>query len=167
MAEPLDAVPEGTDVLIDSNILIYAITNASPQCRRLLERCSREEITGIALYESINDATHQFMKAEALAKRLCSGQAMKYLSEHPGQVKLLRDYWTNTRRVLALNLLFIPLDLDIIESAHRERVAAGLLTNDSVIVSAMRGYAISRIATADRQFGTVNNLTVFSPTDIP
>lgn len=70
MAEPLDAVPEGTDVLIDSNILIYGITNASLQCRRLLERCSREEITGVALYESINDATHQFMKAEALVERV-------------------------------------------------------------------------------------------------
>lgn len=92
---------------------------------------------------------------------------MRYLSQHPEQVKLLRDYWINTQRLLALNLLFVPLDLDIIEAAQPERVAAGLLTNDSVIVSAMRSYGISRIATGDQQFGAVAHITVFSPSDIP
>lgn len=167
MAEHLDAVPTGSDVLIDANVLIYGVTGASPQCKAFLERCSREEISGIALFESINDATHQFMKAEAIAKRLCSTQAMRYLSEHPEKVKLLRDYWINTRRLLALNLLFVPLELEIIEAAQRERVAAGLLTNDSVIVSAMRSYGIVRIATRDQQFDSVDQITVFSPSDIP
>ena|SRR5215469_5038182 len=167
MAEPLDAVPNGSDILIDANVLIYGVTAASPQCKRFLERCSREEVSGITLYESVNDATHQFMKAEALERKLCSGQAMRYLSQHPEQVRLLRGYWINTQRLLALNLLFVPLDLDIIEAAQPERAAAGLLTNDSVIVSAMRSYGISRIATGDQQFDTVAHITVFSPSDIP
>lgn len=167
MAELLDAVPKGCDVLIDANVLIYGITAASPQCKAFLERCSREEISGITLYESVNDATHQFMKAEVIGKRLCSSQAMKYLSGHPEQVKLLQDYWINTKRLLALNLLFVPLELDIIEAAQPERVAAGLLTNDSIIVSAMRSYGITRIATGDHQFNSVDHITVFSPSDIP
>ena len=131
-------MPAGSDVLIDANVLVYGLTAKSTQCKALLERCSLEEITGITLIETVNNATHQFMKAEALERRFCSGQAMKYLSTHPEKVKLLTGYWANTQRLLALNLLFLPLELDIVKAAQPERVTAGLLTNDSILVAAMR-----------------------------
>jgi predicted nucleic acid-binding protein len=167
MAEPLDAVPKGTDVLIDANILVYGITNESAHCTHFLDRCSREEVIGITLFEVVNNATHQLMKGEAVQKGFCRGQAMKYLSAHPDDVKRLTEYWTNTQRLFALNLLFIPLEQDIVEKAQQERVAAGLLTNDSMIVAAMRAYGISHLATADTGFDTVAQVTVFSPTDLP
>ncbi len=167
MAEPLDTVPNGSNVLIDANVLIYGLTATSPQCKAFLERCSREEVTGITLFEAVNNATHHFMKAEAMQKRLCAGQAMQYLSAHPEQVKRLVDYWTNTQRILALNLLFIPLEKEIVGAAQPERLAAGLLTNDSMIVAAMRSYGISHLATRDNKFNDVAQITVFSPSDIP
>ena len=167
MAQLLDTVPNGSDVLIDANVFVYGLTAKSAQCHTLLTRCSREELTGIALFESVNNATHQFMKGEALQKGLCAGQAMKYLSANPNQVKLLTDYWANTERLLALNLLFVPVELSLVTGAQPERAAAGLLTNDSIIVAAMRGYGVSLIATNDRQFDAVQGITVFSPTDIP
>jgi len=43
----------------------------------------------------------------------------------------------------------------------------GLLTNDSILVAAMREYGIFQIATNDRVFDTVAGITVFSPTDVP
>lgn len=92
MAEALDAIPNGADVLIDANILIYGLTGKSAHCKRFLERCSRQEITGITLFEIVNDATHQFMKAEAIQKGLCTEKVLKYLSQHPERVKLLTDY---------------------------------------------------------------------------
>jgi predicted nucleic acid-binding protein len=167
MAQLLDTVPNGSDVLIDANVFVYGLTAKSAQCHTLLARCSREELSGIALFESVNNATHQFMKAEALQKGLCARQAMQYLSANPNRVKLLTDYWTNTERLLALNLLFLPVELGIVTGAQPERVAAGLLTNDSIIVAAMRGYGVSLIATSDRQFDAVHGITVFAPTDIP
>ena len=108
MARFLDAVPNRSDVVIDANIFVYGLTAKSNQCQAFLGRCSREELTGIALFESVNNATHQFMKGEALQKGLCAGQAMKYLSANPDQVKLLTDYWVNTERLLALNCCFYP-----------------------------------------------------------
>ncbi|MBZ5510667.1 MAG: type II toxin-antitoxin system VapC family toxin [Acidobacteriia bacterium] len=167
MAELLDSLPNGSDVLVDANLFVYGLTAKSEQCKRLLGRCSREEVTGITLFEVVNNATHQFMKGEALQKGFCERQPMKYLSEHPEQVKVLTDYWANTQRLLALNLLFLPVERDIVTSAQTERQNAGLLTNDSVIVAAMRGYGITRIATSDRQFDTVAGITVFSPNDLP
>jgi predicted nucleic acid-binding protein len=106
------------------------------------------------------------MKAEAVQKNLCAQKAMRYLSEHPEQVRLLTDYWANTQRLLALNLLFVPLEMDIVEAAQPERRAAGLLTNDSMIVAAMRAYGISHLATRDDRFNDVAQITVFSPSDI-
>ena len=167
MAELLDRVPTQSDVLIDANIFVYGLTAKSPQCQAFLARCSREELTGIALFESVNNATHLFMKGEALEKGLCKGKPLEYLKANPNQVKLLTDYWTNTERLLALNLLFLPVELSIVTGAQPERKASGLLTNDSIIVAAMRGYGVSLIATNDRQFDTVPGITVFSPTDIP
>jgi hypothetical protein len=41
MAQPLDTVPDGSNVLIDANILIYGLTDTSAQCKAFLERCSR------------------------------------------------------------------------------------------------------------------------------
>ena len=92
---------------------------------------------------------------------------MRYLSEHPEVVRRLTSYWANTQRLLDLNLLFVPLEINIVTGAQPERVNAGLLTNDSMIVAAMREYGISRIATNDRQFDAIAGITVFSPTDIP
>jgi predicted nucleic acid-binding protein len=167
MAQPLTGVPNESNVLIDANIFVYGLTAKSAQCKTLLERCSREEITGITLFETVNNATHQFMKGEALQKGMCAVQAMRYLSQNPAQVRLLTDYWVNTQRLLALNLLFVPVEVGIVTGAQTERANAGLLTNDSIIVAAMREYGISNVATNDRQFDAVAGITVFSPTDVP
>lgn len=169
MAELLDSVPNGSDVLIDTNVFIYGLTARSLQCKTLLERCSREEITGITLYEVVHEAAHQFMIGEATQKGLFTGQpekGAKYLSKHPEQVKVLTDYWVNTLRLLALNLVLLPMEHDIVVAGQAERVNAGLLTNDSVIVAAMREYGVSKIATNDGAFETVLGISVFSPTDV-
>ncbi len=169
MAELLDAVPDGSDILLDTNIIVYGLTGISAQCKSLLERCSREDVTGITLFEIVHEATHKFMIAEARQKGIFSGQeekGPKYLSKHPEQVKVLTDYWVNTVRLLALNLLLLPMELAIVKRAHTERINAGLLTNDSMIVAAMREYGVVDIATSDRQFETVAGISVFTPTDL-
>jgi predicted nucleic acid-binding protein len=169
MSEALDALPNRSDVLIDANVFIYGLTSQSAQCKAFLERCSREEVTGISLFEVLNDATHRFMLAEATAKgvfKVKPEKKVKYLNEHPDQVKLLTDYWINTLRLLSLNVMLLPIDQSIVHVAQGERVNAGLLTNDSVIVAAMREYGINKLATNDRQFETVAGISVFRPTDV-
>lgn len=162
----LDAVPDGSNVLIDANVFIYALSNQSPQCKNFLSRCSREQIYGITLFGVVHEATHQFMLAEARSKGLFASKLRKYLSEHSEVVKQFTDYWVNTQRILALNLVFLPDEEKIVIGAQRARGEVGLLTNDSVIVAAMREYGISNIATSDAMFGNVNGLSVFSPTDL-
>lgn len=162
----LDIIPDGSDVLIDTNIFIYALSSQSLQCKNFLARCSREQIYGITLFEVVHEANHRFMVAEAQGKGFCTKQGASYLSKHPGVVQQLTDYWINTQKILALNLVLLGSEEKIVVGAQRARVEAGLLTNDSVIVATMREYGIFKIATSDGMFGAVSGLSVFSPTDL-
>jgi predicted nucleic acid-binding protein len=169
VAQALNIVPNGSDVLVDANVFIYGLTAKSAQCKGFLERCSREEVTAISLYEILHETTHRFMIAEATAKGLFTGKperGAKYLSKHPEEVRALTDYWVNALKLLALNILLLPMEQGILRAAQAERVAAGLMTNDSLIVAAMREYGITKIATNDNLFETVAGLSVFSPTDV-
>jgi predicted nucleic acid-binding protein len=147
---------------------VYGLTAKSAECKTLLERCSNEDVFAITLFEIIHEATHIFMLAEARAKGLFNAaeKGPKYLSRHPDDVKKLSDYWTNSQRLLTLNILVLPMERDIVVAAQAERLNAGLLTNDSVIVAAMREYGDSQIATNDAQFDAVAGISVYSPTDV-
>jgi predicted nucleic acid-binding protein len=165
--QPLTSIPPGSDIFIDANIFVYGLSNQSAQCLRLLERCSREEVIGISLFEIVNEATHKFMLAEASSKHLIAqpGRASE-LRQKFSAIPALTDYWRDTEKILALNLLFCSTNEQIVRSAQSERQRASLLTNDSMIMSCMREYGISYLATADGDFDRANGITVFTPNDL-
>jgi predicted nucleic acid-binding protein len=165
--DSLPNLPDRSFVFIDANVFIYALTAQSGQCRQLLERCLREAVTGIALFETVNEVTHRFMIAEALSKGLITAGGAKALRNKFQQIPTLTDYWLNTQRMLALNLLFMPVNETIIRNAQTARQEVGLLTNDSMIVAAMREYGLSFLASNDADFERVRDITVFKPTDLP
>jgi predicted nucleic acid-binding protein len=165
--EALPNLPDRGFVLIDANIFIYALTGQSAECRHLIERCLHEEVTGIALFETVNEVTHRFMIAEALSKGLITAGGAKALRGRFQQIPTLTDYWVNTERLLALNLLFMPVNEAIIRNAHAVRQETGLLTNDSMLVACMREYGLSLLASNDADFERVRDITVFKPTDLP
>lgn len=164
--QPLPDVPAGSDIFIDANIFIYALSKKSAQCELLLERCSREEITGISLFEIVNEATHRFMLAEAVAKAVITRESAESLRRRHADIPRLTDYWHNTERILALNLLLFSTDGQIVRGAQPERQSAGLLTNDSMILSWMREYGVRHLATADSDFQRAAGITVFGPEDL-
>lgn len=164
--ELLQSIPKGSNVFVDANILVYGISGQSGQCRQLLERCSREEVTGVCLFEIVNEATHRLMMAEAKSKGLIASERARALREHFELIPTLRDYWRDTERILALNFLFIASTESIVRAAHPERQGASLLTNDSMIVSCMREYGIKFLATRDRDFERVGDITIFRPDDL-
>ena len=164
---PLSNLPDQSFVIIDANVFIYALSGRSAECRQLLERCLREEVTGIALFETVNEVTHRFMIAEALSRGLITAGGAKALRNKFQQITTLSDYWLDTQRILALNLLFMPVNETIIRNAQTVRQEAGLLTNDSMIVAGMREYGLSFLASNDADFERVRDITVFKPTDLP
>lgn len=165
-SKPLPELPPDSDIFIDANIFIYALSGVSAQCRQFLERCSREEVTGITLLEIVNEATHRLMLAEAKSKGLIKTESARELRSKSGVISSLADYWSDTQRILALNLLFLATDEGLVKSANIERTSSGLLTNDSMIVSCMRSYGVSCIATSDRDFERVEGIAIYRPDDL-
>jgi predicted nucleic acid-binding protein len=165
--QSINKIPNGEDVFVDANILVYALNEQSAQCKRLLERCIREEVTGICLFEIVNEATHRLMIAEARSKGLISKEQASHLRQNCAVIGQLSDYWTQTETILNLNFLFLSTDESIVRGAQAERSAAGLLTNDSMIVSCMRNLGISSLATADSDFERAHGIVVYKPDDLP
>jgi predicted nucleic acid-binding protein len=165
-ALPLPSVPDGTNLFLDANILIYGLSGQSAECRHLLEKCSREEVTGISMYEVINNATHRFMLMEVHARGLISKPKPSDLKGNCRVIRQLTDYWEKTVRLLNLNLLLIGLDEPMIRAAEPERQSGCLLTNDSMIVACMRSWGIGALATNDTDFERVPGITVYKPHDI-
>lgn len=147
-------------------MFIYALNGKSAQCKNLLERCSREDVIGISLFEIVSEATHKLMLAEALSKRIITKEAASHLRKDFASIPTLHSYWKDTERILSLNLLILGTDEPIVRAAQPERQHACLLTNDSMIIACMRRLGISRLATNDRDFMRVQGIEVFQPDDL-
>jgi predicted nucleic acid-binding protein len=165
-ASALADAPAHSFIVIDANIFLYGLSGQSAECRHFLDRCLREEVTGITLFETVNEVTHRLMIAEALSKGLITRAAAHQLRGRSRLIPGLSVYWKTVERLLDLNLLFVPVNEAILRGAHAERQAANLLTNDSMIVSCMREYGVPFLASNDADFERVVEITVFKPTDL-
>ena len=164
--QPLTALPVSADVFIDANIFIYGLSGKSMECKQFLVRCAAEEVYGFSLYEVVNDATHYLMTGEAYRKGLIARASAELLKKKFRVIPTLVDYWEETKRILNLNLGLVANERDIVLSAHPERQAACLRTNDSMIVSCMRTYGIINLASNDSEFDRVVGIVVYKPSDV-
>lgn len=164
--QALPEIPDGSEVFLDANVLIYALGKISLECVTLLQRCSAEKVTAITSFHVIGEVTHRLMIEEARSKGLASSNPWRTLKEHPDRIMQLSGYWRDVERLLATNLLFVVVDGDTVSAAQQERVRFGLMTNDSLIVAIMRSYGISMLATHDMDFERVTGISVYSPIDV-
>jgi predicted nucleic acid-binding protein len=162
---PLESIPSGADVLLDANILIYALLESSPQCRRLLNRCSSEDLCGITTVEIVNEVCHRLMLAEALHSGVITAGQAKLLRAKRAAISALSDYWVKTVQIFRLELLVIGLEEERIRRAHEMRTRYALLTNDSLILTAAEEYGIASLASNDSDFDDIPWLSVYKPMD--
>ncbi|MGH7813508.1 MAG: type II toxin-antitoxin system VapC family toxin [Candidatus Binataceae bacterium] len=163
----LPELPGGNNVLVDANVFINALNRTSPQCVRLLDRCVREEVSGMTTIEAINEACHRLMLLEAVGMGVIARQAAYLLKRKRDAVKKLRRYWELTQTIFDdLNLAIIPLDEPRVRRADEIRTRYGLLTNDSMLIAAAREYEIRCIASHDSDFDDIDGITVYKPTDV-
>ena len=164
--DQIENLPQGSDVLIDANIFIYALSQVSPLCVAFLERCAREELLGVTTVEVVNEVTHKLMLTEALQKSHITKEQAAQLKAKPNVVKTLTDYWTLASRIFALNVLVLGLEVPRLHRAERTRKAHGFLTNDSMVLAATNEYGIGCLATRDSDFDQVPGITVYKPGDV-
>jgi len=162
----LPSISNGSEIFIDSNIFVYALSGRSAQCRALLQKVSVGEITAVSSYHVVGEVTHKLMLAEHLANGGSRTGARKYLEGHPQVVRALTQYWNAVERILAMNILFVPVDEATIRTAQAVRGESGLLNNDSLIAASMMRLGLTVIASNDGDFAAVSAFSVFKPTDV-
>jgi predicted nucleic acid-binding protein len=164
----LDQIVEGDAVIIDANIVLYAIQEASGQCKRLLTRCATEEVRGILPVHVLAEVMHRLMLAEAQDYQWIKGQnPARRLAALPERVKSLSRYESLVRDLLGIGLLLEPMHREDIQAALAISRQAGLLTNDALLVAVGQRLRVLAVASADRQFERVQNVILYSPDDLP
>jgi hypothetical protein len=61
----LNQIPKSDIVLIDANIILYALWGKSEQCKRLIRRNAEGEVYAVTTPHIVAEVMHQLMVAEA------------------------------------------------------------------------------------------------------
>lgn len=163
----LERVAAASRIFLDSTIFIYHATGASPECRRLLERCESGEVTGVTSVVVLAEVAHRLMMIEAVAGALVSGKdVVKKLRASPDVVGRLHVYQEQVERIPLMGVEVLPLDMGTLLRSADLRRQYGLLVNDSLVVAAARGAGVAHLASADRDFRRVKELKLYQPGDL-
>lgn len=163
---PID-VPKGEVVLLDANIILYALRGASEQCRGLLMRCADNEVTGVLTSHVLAEITHRLMLAEARENGWISGSnPAKQLSERPNSVRGLSRYEQAVRSLLAIGLGFEPVLREDFISAIQNQRNTGLLMNDALLLAVGERLRIQSLVSADKRFADIRSVILYQPNDI-
>ena len=163
----LNLLKRGEIVLLDANILIYAIQQQSVQCKNLLMRCAEDEISCIIPAHILAEVMHILMIAEAKDNAWIIGpNPARQLSEKPDRVKALSRYESLIKDILALNLTIASLEQEDFPAAMRVQRETGLMTNDALLVAVADRLRVQAIASADKLLLAAKGKMIYVPTDL-
>lgn len=160
-------IKRGDSVVIDANIIIYAIQKESEQCKKLLLRCADDELNGFLPVHILAEVMHILMISEARDNGWITGSnPAKQLSENPERIKQLSRYENLIKDLLSINLNLVSLEQEDFLAAMRIQREAGLLTNDALLVAIAERLRVQAIASADKTFGLLRGKILYVPEDL-
>jgi len=163
----INQLPAGTNCLIDTNIFLYHLAARSNDCRHLIDRIGRGEISGYVTTSIIGELLHKRMMIEAVNAGLVSGsKPFEKLKRQPQLIAHLSSYITETLQLLQLPLTVIEVTEEDISWSHTLRRAYGMLVIDSINLACAVRRGIIDISTHDTDFLYVPNLKIWRPTDL-
>jgi predicted nucleic acid-binding protein len=163
----LSEIKAGSEIFVDSNIFIYHFTGVSGECSDFLTRCERGDLIAMTSVNVILEVLHRLMMVEAVKKNIVTPpNVVKKLNKKPMKLKRLNEYFINTEKIVDMGIDIKPLIFNTIIKSHIVRLAFGLMVNDSVIVATMHEEGVKLLATSDKVFEKVNEISVCSPEDV-
>ncbi len=158
---------KGDSIFIDANIFIYNFGAQSDECREVLLECARGELTGYTLTSVLSEVLHRLMIAEAIEKGYISDKnPVRRLRENPGIIKKLSTYIHDVEKIKEMNINIVTLTVDLLERSAKIRKSEGLLTNDSLMVAAIKDLGLSKLVSNDNDFDHIKWLHVYKPADL-
>ena len=168
MIKTFRQIPSNIAVMLDANIVIYALFPPSSKhasCKRLLERGARGTLQLHLAVNSAADIIHRAMVLEVLGQGLFhkSADVVTYLKKHPQAIQKLTRYKTILRDLRQARINILPLSYRDLHTSKKYREKYGLMTNDSIIVAVMEREKIRYLATNDADFQRVPGIAVRKP----
>lgn len=168
MSKALPSIPSGVSVMVDTNVMIYALFPQSryhESCKSLLQRGARYEVQLQLTVSAAADVIHRAMILEFLAQGTVqrSGDAVTYLKDHPQVIQQLVQYKHILRDMTEARITILPLTYRDLHASKIYREHHGLLTNDSLIVAVMQRERIPHLATNDPDFERIPGIAVWRP----
>jgi predicted nucleic acid-binding protein len=169
MSRPLTDIPNGASVMLDANVLVYALTPQSQfhaSCVELLECGVRGNLSLFTSVSVTADVLHRAMVLELLAQGQAqrSAEAVALLKQRPDLVQQLTRYRTILRDLRQARVDILPLTYRDLHASRTFREQHGLMVNDSLIVAVMERERLDFLATNDPDFQRVPGLAVRVPT---
>lgn len=164
----LNQIPANVSLLLDANIVIYALfpqVSQHESCQKLLERGARGELQLHLAVNTAADVIHRAMVLELLAQGSFqkSADAVTYLKKNPQAVQNLTRYKTILRDLKPAQINILPLTYRDLHNSRLFRDEYGLMVNDSIMVAVMKRERIQHLATNDADFERVPGITVCTP----
>lgn len=168
MNRTLDALPDQATVLLDANIVVYALFPQGryhTSCKELLQRGARGDLKLRLTVHAAADVIHRAMILEFLAQGQVqrSADAVAYLKQYPQAVQGLSRYKSILRDITQAKVIILSLTYRDLHSSKLYRDQHGLLTNDSLLLAVMQRERISNLATNDPDFARVPGVICWAP----
>ncbi len=163
----LSEIPEGEVVLLDANVVIYAVMNVSGQCRELLRRCATEELQGVIGSQQLAEVVHRLMLAEARENGWIAGSnPARQLAGQPERIRRLTRYEEAVKGFMVAGIRLDPVLREDFLQALSIQQQAGLMTNDALMAAVADRLRIVTVASADKSLKSVGRLKVYEPDDL-
>jgi predicted nucleic acid-binding protein len=164
----LASVPEGTKIIIDSNIFLYTALDHpvfQNSCTDFLIRVEREEIQGFIPSVVIQEVTHHFIISELMEKGYGQSVAdcIAHYKRDPRIMDNVSRTWTEIQRLFNINCTLLYDNPDIVKNSLPISRDFQLFTKDAYIASYAQFNKIPHIASNDKDFSRVPWLSVWKP----
>ena len=164
----LASIPDGTKVIIDTNIILYTALNHpafQQSCTAFLIRVEREEIQGFIPSVVIQEITHHFIISELMEKGYGKSvtDCIAHYKRDPLIMNELSKTWTEICRLFKINCTILYDNPEIVKNSIAISRNFQLFTKDAYIASSAQFYKISHIASNDKDFSRVPCLSVWRP----
>lgn len=160
-------IPAGSSLFLDANILVYHFVPHpawGQACRELLAKVARQELVAYTSTDTVGDAVHRTMVAEAMQTLGYSpGKVTLRLKQKPADVMKLGNCQSVVADVLAFGVQVLPVNLATLQGATQVIQRYGLLTNDALVVAVMQQHNLTQLASNDPDFDRIPGITRYAP----
>lgn len=163
----LRTLPSASDIFVDTNIFLYAITDHPKYgdiCNNFLDRIKAGDVKGKISVIVLNELIHKLIIGEiAEKKNIAPIQVIRHIKSNPGLLRNLETYDTIRDVEANYNLEIAELRKEDFALSRELMVEYLLLSNDALHLAVIRRDRIGNIATNDPDFDKVKGIQVWKP----